>query len=163
MTVPTPATSDEVVILSKLTLPAMDASPETIKRSDVNQEPLARVGGIARKVSVKVNKQTGDVHQGLSGDFIGVNLRTGKQYRSGILYLPSGIQEQVESALGGDDSPPVEFFIELRAVKAKNPAGYSYIAIALHRPEAVDPLDKFRHLAIKGPIGQPALPAPNKS
>jgi hypothetical protein len=152
----------EVQIISKLSVATVNAKPTTIGVPEHGQVRLARFGGIARDLIVKENKATGDFSEGLAGDFIGINLKTGQEFRSGILYLPSGIQEAIASELRDKTvQHEIEFFVELRAQKAANPIGYSYVAVPVYKPEAVDPLAKFRQFMVTTSDTK-ALPAPAK-
>ena len=134
------------VTLSKISVATINARPTRIQNEPALEfEPLARVGGVATGIKLVANKQTGETHIALVGQFIALSLKTAVTYNSGVLYLPAGIHEQITSAVSAEGAKPVEFMIELRAVHATNPAKFSYAAVALHRPEAVaDPLAKFR-------------------
>jgi hypothetical protein len=69
----------------------------------------------------------------LIGSFRGTNLATGQSFRSGKLFLPSGIQEVVEGAVRGltAEGGNVKFAFRIASVKATNPIGYSYQATSL--------------------------------
>jgi hypothetical protein len=80
----------------------------------------------------------------LTGDFVGVNLQDGTEYRSGKLFLPGGIHETIESAVKNNEGKAVKFGLEVRSVVAANPIGYSYQAVQLLKPEGSDPMDELR-------------------
>jgi hypothetical protein len=74
----------------------------------------------------------GHVWSALLGTFQGTNLQTGETFRSGKLFLPSGIHEPIEAAVGQlKEGGSVNFAIEFRRVEAENPIGYSYQAVNL--------------------------------
>jgi hypothetical protein len=148
----------EIITLTKITIATVNASPILIKREDCTSEPLVRIAGIARSLKPGVNKTTGESHTALVGEFAATNLSTGQEYTSGLCYLPSGIQDTINSAIQ-DGQTNIEFCIELRAVKAKNPAGYSYQAVPLTQVAAASPLDKFKKFLTPGPV-RPQLAAP---
>jgi hypothetical protein len=75
----------------------------------------------------------GKIWSALIGTFQGTDLKTGETYRSGKLFLPSGIHEPIEAAVKqiGDSGGTVNFAVEFRRVEASNPIGYSYQAVNL--------------------------------
>ena len=81
---------------------------------------------------------TGRIWSALTGMFLGKNLETDETFRSGKLFLPSGIHDAVEAAVKTlpPDGGVVKFALELRSVEAKNPIGYSYQAVNLIPMEA---------------------------
>lgn len=147
----------EINVVTKLTLKAMGCNP---RRASVEKKAvsLARVYGIASGTRVKT-AANGDAHYPILGDFEGVNLETGEVFKSGTLYLPAGLHEMIYEPLSRG-SDPIEFGIEVSAIPAENPIGYSYTAKQLYKPAAADPLEKLRGIA--GPSSAKALPAPEK-
>ena len=126
--------------------------------------PIARVYGIASGIKTVVDKNRGEVYEAITGQFEGVNVKTGKVYQSAVLYLPSGIHGLLENAVKGQyheeqrndagdilrkahyDFNDVRFAMELSVVKAKNPAGYSYEAKSLVPAVVDDPMAAIRAL-----------------
>lgn len=137
------------VVIAKISLSTIGAMPTRIKRADTTIEETAIIGGVARGVVYKKNRDTGEMLEGLAGDFIGKCLIDDNEFRSGVCYLPAGIQESIATLVRGDNPVPVEFMVKLQAVKAKNPAGYSWQAVPLHKPETADPLQKFKVLMMR--------------
>jgi hypothetical protein len=96
---------------------------------------------IMGKICVIIGKATGTkqgedangaIWSALIGTFQGTNLQTGEVFRSGKLFLPSGIHESIEAAVGQlKEGGSVNFAIEFRRVEAENPIGYSYQAVNL--------------------------------
>lgn len=64
--------------------------------------------------------------------------------RSGTLYLPSGIHDQIAEALKAPDAQPIKFAIEVYTIKAANAAGYTYEARAVLETTIADPLTEMR-------------------
>lgn len=98
------------------------------------------VYSVSGKVSGIVNKegQNGDMTTGLTGEFYAVKPEEPNViYRSGILYLPSGISESFISAVIGegtidDKGNPIynrfKMAVEVTATPANNQSGYTYTA-----------------------------------
>lgn len=80
--------------------------------------------------------------------------------RSGVLYLPSGIHEQLAEPLKKEGARPIDFALEVYSVKATNAAGYTYEVKSLTKPAESDPLAAIRQ-AIQGKTK--LLPAPKAS
>ena len=131
--------------------------------------PIARIYGIASGIKQVVDKNRGDVYESITGDFEGVNLKTGAIYQASVLYLPSGIHGLLENAVkstvdadtGKQSYNSVKFALEIAVVKAKNPAGYSYEAKSLVPAVVDDPLAEMRaaiggHTAKQIEGGKPA-------
>ena len=118
-------TNEAQVQITKMSVKGLGCNPGSLK-------PLCQILGKATGVK-SGEDATGRVWSALVGDFLGVNLEDGKQYRSGKLFLPSGIHETIESAVKSlpEDGGVVKFALELRSVKASNPIGYSYQAVSL--------------------------------
>ena len=138
-------------IIGKLSIANMKCNPARAKAEN-KTIPLARIIGIVNSCRAKENKQSGDIHYPLIGQFEGTNLETGEVFTSGILYLPAGIHEQVSSHFltaleRGEKAEPVEFAIEIASTPAKNPIGYSYAVKQLYKPASADPLAKLRELS----------------
>lgn len=166
-------------VLGKLSIATMNCKPKRASKDVDNiKTPLARIMGTASGLKAAVD-QRGEPVFGLTGSFLGVNigqsLEAGKgdkaadfgQYRSGVLYLPGGIQELIqaplEKALNDPDkavanSASIEFAMDLFSVPANNPAGYSFVASLLGDAAQADPFASIR--AKVGDAKLPALPSP---
>jgi hypothetical protein len=80
----------------------------------------------------------GKVWEALTGTFEGRNLQTGEVFRSGKLFLPSGIHETIVDAVKALPEGVVgaaTFAFEIRRVEASNPIGYTYQAVPLIKTE----------------------------
>lgn len=93
---------------------------------------------IGKANGLKMGEAANGVWCAITGVFEGTNLHTKKKYRSGKLFLPSGTQEAVESAVRslpgfaeGNPTGAVKFAIGFRRVDADNPIGYSYETVNL--------------------------------
>ena len=74
---------------------------------------LARIYGEATDIKRKSFRSGGD-SETIMGDFRAVNLATGEEFKSAIVYLPRGLQEQVAVALDGG-SALVQFAFDIWA------------------------------------------------
>lgn len=149
-------------VLAKMSVKTLKGDPGRAKKEG-KDVPLCRIYGIADHLIAKQDRD-GNPIVGIGGNFEGVDYATGTKARSGVLYLPSGIHEQIVSAvdsgeLDDKDRPitnSVRFALEIIAVPATNPHGYSYKAKHLMDAAEDDPLAE---LAGSLP-DMPALPAP---
>lgn len=162
----TAATTEAVEdsIVSKLSIKALGCDPRL--PSGGSAKILCRIYGMAKSLKSGEDKNTGNVWTALQGEFEGVNIEPdsedfGKTLRSGKLFLPSGIQDVIESAIreientaGGSAAANVVFGLEIRSVKASNRIGYSYEAKNLMPPKQQDPLAAMRE-AIESKVGTP--------
>ena len=119
----------EPSIVSKLSVKGIGCKPVGTK------EPtdLCIIGGKADGCKVGEDK-TGKIFSALTGSFLAKNLQDGTEFRSGKLFLPSGIQEVIENAvrgLGDDSGGSVKFLFKISSIEAGNPIGYSYRATSL--------------------------------
>lgn len=115
------------------------AAPESQRALD-----LAVILGEASGIKQVDDPAHGTIHEALTGRFQATNCETGDVVRSGMLYLPKGIHETVTAAVKkAEDGDVVRFALRVRSVRAENPAGYSYEAVPLLKPEESDPLDKL--------------------
>ena len=156
----------ETSILTKMTVSTMSCNPGEAKAK--NEKVLvARITGTASGIKAAVGKD-GDPVTGLTGEFYGAAMQSGKVFQSGVLYLPSGIAELLISAVEGDgelgaDKRPiynqVEFAFDIFAVPAKNPIGYSYEAKSLIQARANPTRDRYLALLRTGKEQPTALPA----
>lgn len=156
----------ENTIVSKLSLGTMGikgaailGQPETVKYLKI-----ATIYGQVSGFKSVEDKLTQAVHTPLTGNFVGVNhINDEKEYQSGVLYLPAGIHDQLLGAAKKlmDDSESIDFALEIRAVRSANAAGFSYEALPLLKPVAVDPLENIRkQLPGYQALSQPAIEAP---
>lgn len=151
--------SGEESYISKLTIKTLGCVPARVTGLPDGEDKLAlcRIFGKAVEVGAQEDKFTpGNFVSYFKGNFEGINMQTGETYRSGKLYLPKGISEIVEAAVKtmrekDEATASVSFAFELRSVKASNPIGYSYEAVALRKPEAEDELAEIRRLVMEAP------------
>jgi len=130
---------------------------------------LGRIVGIVAGLKQIVNADTGEISNGLKGQFRGVSSKKDADgneisVTAGVCYLPGGIQDMIEGALsaaqdtanGGNSRATVQFGIDLYAIPATNKAGYSFDADSLVSATEADPLAMLLDMA----AGAPALDAP---
>jgi len=147
------------------------ASPEMIGVTKMSVNSIAGKRAMG-KICVILGKATGiktgedangKVWEALTGTFQGHNLQTGEVFRSGKLFLPSGIHEPILEAVKGlPENGSVKFALEFRRVEAENPIGYSYQAVEL-MPREVEQDELADVLKLAGPRIQPVkqiAPAP---
>jgi len=156
---------DAVTIISKMSIKTLRCNPRAAAVGEGQPHKklaIARIYGKASGTKTQEDKVKGEVHTAIVGNFEGVNLETGEVFRSGKLYLPKGVHEMVESAAkkleaeGEGDS--VQFALEIYAVSATNPIGYSYEAKPLVKAAVADDLETLRSQLPEVPK-QKALPA----
>jgi hypothetical protein len=146
-----------------------------------NRMLMGTVIGVVSKVITRT-MPTGDVYEGLSGNFEAIptdpKLPT---IRSGVLYLPDGFFELIADPLKtiqqADETATLTFGLEVYAVKAGNPQGYSWEYVQLGQPAKDDPLARVRETLQLGlatwapqitnqtnaePAGAPSAQAPAK-
>lgn len=125
--------------------------------ADGGRVKLGTFVGIVSGLRQTVNNDTGEVQNGLKGQFRGISTLgedTGKEIgdknparavTAGVCYLPGGIQEMIEGALSqakeNDVKANVQFGLDLYAIPATNKAGYSFDADSLVEATEADPLD----------------------
>lgn len=145
----------EVTLISKISMRTIKALPARLASEEGT--PIAVIFGMASGIKEVVDKVRGDVYHALTGQFEAQNLDTGDVFQSGQLYLPTGIHETVEASVRKLESENdyVTFALQIRSVKATNPAGYSYQAVNLMPAKAVDPLG-----AMRGELGTTSQKAP---
>lgn len=85
--------------ISKITIKAIGANAKlgAVAQPGVRVH-IADILGIATGTKVK-EQPNGDIFTAITGQFEAVNVETGEVFSSGVLYLPGGIQESLESAL----------------------------------------------------------------
>lgn len=157
---------DAASYVAKITIKGLGCDPRKVVNVESGKLPLARIFGKVASVRYKEDEKNGGMYVAFIGSFEAFNLETGEVYRSGVLYLPKGISEIMETAVtklkkGEDDQESViSFAFEIRAVKATNPIGYSYEAQALQAPDKQDELAELRRQMLALPAtGAKALGA----
>jgi hypothetical protein len=136
----------DMKLVSKLTIKSAGANPKKIHAVPDGVEflSLCTIVGIADGIKQVEDPNQGKVFFPLTGRFQATNSANGDITRSGILYLPTGIHETYEAAVRKlEEGDSIRFALELRAVKATNPAGYSYEAVDLLPMAEVDPLQEI--------------------
>jgi len=118
------------VMVSKMSVKGIGCKPFGAPLSDPKK--LCAIMGKATGIKCGENAN-GNVWSALTDSFRGEDLVTGGVFRSGKLFLPSGIHEVVESAVRNlpEGGGVVKFAMLIQSVEAKNPIGYSYQAINL--------------------------------
>jgi hypothetical protein len=146
-------TQVDETIIGKITISAIGCNPSEIKvlkpddpKLQNGALPLARLYGKLNEVRYQADKDKGVTYVFFVGSFEAVNMQTGEVFRSGKMFLPKGISELVEAAVNKNPNAAIGFAFEVRAVQAKNPAGYTYQVLALKSPEAEDELQQIREL-----------------
>ncbi len=111
---------------------------ETVMKDKENEHIVARIIGIAS--GIKTGEGDNGPWTGLTGQFKGVNVLTGEEFRSGILFMPSVAQDMVVGALMGD-TKAVEFGFDITAKYDEESAtSYVYGAVPLFESSESDPL-----------------------
>lgn len=128
---------------------------------------LGRFVGVMTGLKENLNKETGEVSYGLKGSFKAISSLADengalREARSGVCYLPGGIQDIVEAAFteaqgeDGSKRASISFAMDLYAIPANNAAGYTFKADNLIEAQAADPLDTM----LSAVASKKALPAP---
>lgn len=149
--------------LSRLCKPQKDLVLNKDGSSNGKTILMAEIYG---SVALTKNKRlpNDDVGQALIGNFEGVNMQTGEILRSGVLYLPSGIQDLLVAEVknNGENNQPVQFGLGLyiRAADPKSIAryadhpGWEWDAKKILETSTIDPIAAIR---AKLKSKQPAL------
>lgn len=147
----------EINMVSKITVKTVKCKPAKAKAEE-RRVPMMRCFGIASGLKTVV-AANGDVHTAITGDFKAQNIETGDTFVSGVLYLPAGIHDLLQSAVDGgldkNDKPvyrPVKFGLDIYAVPSTVPAGYSYEATPIIEAQEDDRLAELAQAL-------PALPS----
>src|SRR5258708_5510817 len=135
----------DVLYLTKMSVKGLGCKPGLA----VEGKPAILCTIYGKADGIKVGEsQDGRIWQALTGSFAAINLQSGEEFRSGKLFLPSGIHETIENAVKAlGDNPgglSVKFALEIRSVEAKNPIGYSYQAKNLFAAETTDELSEIK-------------------
>ena len=155
----------ETKFVSKLAVKNAGISPKLVINLKEGETflKLCTIVGIATGIKQVEDLTTGKLHFPFIGQFQGINPVTGAKTNSGILYLPTGIHETYESAVRKlEEGESARFALEIRAVVATNPQGYSYEAIDLLPTTTIDPLANILALAT-GKTSHAALPAASET
>jgi hypothetical protein len=144
----------------RLTMKIIGCRPELAKDPSLRRTDTVRMcqimGWITGLTEEKemVDAQTGKVTigWGLTGFFEAHNLESGEIFKGGVLYLPSGFQDQgisaIRAQMAANPSPgsaKVEFAYEFHARPDGNPSGYSWLAFPLLKTRVEDdPLASLR-------------------
>jgi hypothetical protein len=155
----------ETTIISKMSVKTIKANPRVASvepEGSTKKFKLAQIYGQANGTKIVEDRNSGDSHESLTGNFEAKNLQDGTMYSSGVLYLPKGIHESVVAAVKGltNDNDSISFALEISAVPANNPIGYSYEAVSLMKPVGVDPLEAIRAALPQHDAPAKELPAP---
>lgn len=134
----------EVSLISKISMRTIKTLPA--KFASEKGTPIAVIFGMANGIKEVMNKDSGEVYHALRGQFEAQNLDTGEIFQSGVLYLPAGIHDAIESAVGKleAENDYISFALQIKSVTAATKAGYSYQAVNLMAAKAVDPLAELR-------------------
>jgi hypothetical protein len=144
-------TQVEEAIIGKITMSAIGCKPGLVQTlpDGENELPLARLYGKLNEVRVQNDKDKGVSYTYFVGTFEAINMQDGEVFRSGKMFLPKGISELVEAAVQKNPNTAIGFAFQVNAIKANNPAKYSYKVLALKSPEAEDELKGIRDLVAK--------------
>jgi len=150
----------EKTVIPKLSVKALGCNPKAasaLKEGDTTPVPLCKVWGVATGVK-QGEAANGQIWTALSGRFEGTNIQDGDGtvFQSGKLFLPTGFQEVIEGALAEAIDAEVQFGLEIRAVRASNPIGYSYQAVVLVPPRENDALSQLRDWVLVKSLPAPA-------
>ena len=111
---------------------------------------IGRFGGVVAGLKMTENAKDGSVQIGLKGNFRGISsILDGKgepiRSESGVCYIPGGIQEMIEGnysiAREQDKNATVTFLVDLYAIHANNPVGYTFTAETVVEPGENNQLD----------------------
>lgn len=141
------------ILISKITLKGICGG--SIK---IPSEPtaLARVVGFANGSEEVVT--TFGISDKLKGLFRAVNLETGEQFESAVLFLPTLAANQVVTALGAG-AAQVEMAFDVMVVPTGKTtgSGYQFLIRPLFAPTAASPLDKLME-SVNAGMAAPGLP-----
>jgi hypothetical protein len=141
--------------IGKITMSTIGTNPTKAKA--LNQTvPVAIVYGDASGIAVVKHPARDENFVSITGNFEAISMESGEVFRSGVLYLPKGMHEQLVEAVKGreEGAEPIRFGLEINAFPAKNPIGYSYSAKAFVKQEGVDALSPLRTMALQLPVAK---------
>jgi hypothetical protein len=140
------AQTDKITV-SKLTV-KIDADPTLVAAEESGRLWLCDIFGRAVGLKQGEDKRTSNIWTALTGKFEAFFPTTGKTYQAGKLFLPNGIQDVVEAAVGvmpkDDPMASVDFAFRIFAVRATNAVKYSYQAQPLIDMDTNDGLADIR-------------------
>lgn len=149
-------------VLTKMSVKTLKCTP-ALAGIEKRQVPMARIIGTARGIKEAVGND-GSAVFGMTGNFHGVNIATGFEAVSGVLYLPGGIAEMVleplDAALDKDKTSSISFAFDIFAEPSDNKAGYSYSAQNLMAATQIDPFAEIKSAISSFEV--PKLQAPKK-
>lgn len=149
------------VVKSKLVFKDI-GNPARVK--DHNEETLMLGTIMGQADGIKIAKGADGMTEfkGLKGTFEGIPTDPERDtVRSGVAFLGDAFQSDIIALLESEDRPElVAFAFEVYAVKAKNPAGYSWALKPLLTAKATDPLAELK--AAIAAESKPAIAAPEK-
>ena len=124
---------------------------------------LCRFIGIAK--SLKTVSTAFGESTGLLGDFVGVNLETGEQSRSAVLYAPQILIDMIAPQI--EQGNAVEFAFDICVTGDKSVAvGYRYSLDTVLAPSENDPMEKLlsavNSLVLPAPKDNPPEPEGNR-
>lgn len=149
-------------MISKITMATIKTKPGLVSTlpDGENELPLARLYGTLDNVVYQDDKVSGQIFTSFVGSFEAINMQDGEVYTSGKMFLPKGISDLVESAVKKNPNSAIQFAFEVRAIKANNPAKYSYKVLPLVNPETSDALAELRRRVLSaGTINVKSLTA----
>lgn len=162
----------EIVGVTKMSVKAIGCNPKAATALKGDNPPPIRLCIIYGRASgIKVGESAQGEYFALLGTFEAMNLEAIEEnkklnpndepyteiYTSGKLFLPPGIHDSVVSAVRSAEGAAIEFAVEIRAVKANNPIGYSYQAINLLPASEVDDFSTARKAVQSALKGQKLL------
>ena len=161
-------------VISKITVRDVGGNPDMVKTmtepADPAQRrwPLMRVYGVARGIKeVKSqNRTTGavEIYEAIQGDFRAVNMKDGRRFGSGLLYLPAGIHDLIlaplKQAKDANATAELEFGLDVYSRPTSSPAGYGYVAVMLGEDPSVKDAMSLLEAKLAQTKGVPALPPP---
>lgn len=157
-------------LLKKMSVKEVGCDAKVARDSMYKGEPvpLCVIYGRATGIKTGENRTTGDPFSKLIGNFEAVCMQkdpndsnkypTNQVFQSGALFLPGGLQDMVEGALG--DNAAVDFAFEiLSVVDPTTTIGYKYVGRNLKPPAVTDDMQYLRKLLPPSVVATvPALP-----
>lgn len=127
-----------IAMIKKLSTPKILGGKPKLKEGEKSRN-LYNVMGIAS------NTKTGETDHGpwcaLTGNFAAINLETGEQFRSAVVFLPDIALDMVRGQLDtGANAVEFGFMIAIKEDE-QSATGYVYTATPLMEPDENDPLE----------------------
>lgn len=157
------------LVLKDLGNPQMIATmPENI-----TEYFMGTLYGIAAGIVTRTDDKTGTIYEGLKGEFRSVPSAAEREkgrepLESGVMYIPDAFHSMVAGALKhaqqNDPNAEVTFAFDVKAIRAKNPAGYSWEFKPKLPAKAANRLDALFHEvhALAAPARNAQIEAPKK-